>query len=80
MGDGREAWTVLGPNLCEVAPAAEFLRYLHRIERSPNTLRAYALDLKLFFRFLAARSLAWIASAFQSSATSRVGFAGRRTT
>ncbi len=59
LGDGREAWTVLGPELGEVAPAAGFLRYLHRIERSPNTVRAYAHDLRLFFEFLAARSLVW---------------------
>lgn len=59
MEAGREAWTVLGPDLVEVAAAAEFLRYLYRIERSPNTLRAYAHDLRLFFEFLAFRSLVW---------------------
>ena len=42
---------------------AGFLRYLHRIERSPNTLRAYAHDLRLFFEFLAGRGLAWDAVA-----------------
>jgi integrase/recombinase XerD len=59
MQGGREAWTVLGPDFGEVVPAAGFLRYLHRIERSPNTLRAYAHDLRLFFEFLAVRSLEW---------------------
>lgn len=59
MAAGREAWTVLGPDLQEVVAAAEFLRYLHRIERSPNTLRAYAHDLRLFFEFLALRALVW---------------------
>ena len=59
LPDGREAWTVLGADGGEVEPAAGFLRYLHRIERSPNTVRAYAHDLKLFFEFLAGRGLAW---------------------
>ena len=63
LPDGREAWTLLSPDGGEVAPAAEFLRYLHRIERSPNTLRAYAHDLKLFWEFLEGRSAAWDAVA-----------------
>jgi integrase/recombinase XerD len=57
--DGREAWTVLGRDGSEVGPVSAFLRYLHRIERSPNTVRAYAHDLKLFWDFLAGRVLAW---------------------
>ena len=63
LPDGREAWTVLGADGGEVEPVAGFLRYLHRIERSPNTLRAYAHDLRLFFEFLAGRGLAWDAVA-----------------
>ncbi len=59
LSDGREAWTVLGADGAEVAPVVGFLRYLHRIERSPNTLRAYAHDLKLFWEFLAGRGVAW---------------------
>ncbi len=43
----------------EVGSAAGYLRYLHRIERSPNTVRAYAHDLKLFWDFLAGRELSW---------------------
>jgi integrase/recombinase XerD len=59
LPDGREAWTVLGVDGGEVGPVSGFLRYLHRIERSPNTVRAYAYDLKLFCEFLAGRGLAW---------------------
>ncbi|MGO9898747.1 MAG: tyrosine-type recombinase/integrase [Solirubrobacteraceae bacterium] len=59
LPDGREAWAVLGVDGCEVEPVSAFLRYLHRIERSPNTVRAYAHDLKLFCEFLAGRGLAW---------------------
>src|SRR5215208_5235194 len=42
-----------------VAPADAFLRYRFDCEASPNTLRAYAYDLKLFFGILAERSLGW---------------------
>jgi integrase/recombinase XerD len=42
-----------------VAPAEAFLRYRFNCAASPNTLRAYAYDLKLFFGFLAERSLRW---------------------
>lgn len=63
LPDGREAWTVLEAGGGEVGPATAFLRYLHRIERSPNTLRAYAHDLKLFWEFLAGRGVAWDAVA-----------------
>jgi integrase/recombinase XerD len=59
LPDGREAWTVLDVNGAEVGSVSVFLRYLHRIERSPNTVRAYAYDLKLFCEFLAGRGLAW---------------------
>ena len=50
---------MLGVDGSEVGPLSGFLRYLHRIERSPNTVRAYAHDLKLFWDFLAGRGLAW---------------------
>ena len=46
---------MLGVDGGEVGPVSGFLRYLHRIERSPNTVRAYAHDLKLFWDFLAGR-------------------------
>ncbi len=54
---------MLGVDGCEVGPVSAFLRYLHRIERSPNTVRAYAHDLKLFCEFLGGRGLAWDAVA-----------------
>ncbi len=47
LPDGRVAWTVLDVEGGKVGPVSAFLRYLHRIERSPNTVRAYAHDLKL---------------------------------
>ena len=61
-GDGAVrpgGWTVVDAVGVAVAPAEAFLRYRFDCEASPNTLRAYAYDLKLFFGFLAERSLGW---------------------
>ena len=40
----RESWTVLGDD-GPVRPVERYLAYLTDIERSPNTVRAYAHDL-----------------------------------
>ena len=50
---------MVGPDLRPVQPVERYLAWLSRIERSPNTVRAYALDLKAYFCFLAARGVAW---------------------
>ena len=42
-----------------IEPVERYLAYLAAIERSPNTVRAYAISLKLWFEFLAAAGLAW---------------------
>jgi integrase len=54
-----ESWTVLGDGGGPVAPIERYLAYLTDIERSPNTVKAYAHDLKDWFVFLDARSLDW---------------------
>lgn len=54
----RESWTVLGDD-GPVVPIERFLAYLTDIERSPNTVKAYAHDLKDWFVFLARQSLDW---------------------
>jgi hypothetical protein len=54
-----ESWTVLGDNDAPVAPIERYLAYLTDIERSPNTIKAYAHDLKDWFTFLAGRGLDW---------------------
>jgi integrase/recombinase XerD len=56
---GRESWTVIGDDHRPVPPVECFLAWLTHIERSPNTVRAYALDLKTFWTFLEATSTAW---------------------
>jgi site-specific recombinase XerD len=49
---GTESWTLLGDDGEVVGPAERYLAYLAAIERSPNTVRAYAISLKLWFEFL----------------------------
>jgi integrase/recombinase XerD len=39
---GVESWTVLDDSLVTVVPAERFLAHLAAVERSPNTVRAYA--------------------------------------
>src|SRR5487761_2196026 len=58
-GSRVESWTVLGEDDRPVEAIERYLFYLSAIERSPNTVRAYAHDLKDFFVFLALRSLDW---------------------
>jgi hypothetical protein len=54
-----ESWTVLGDDDAPVPPVERYLAYLTDIERSPNTIKAYAHDLKDWFTFLADRGLDW---------------------
>lgn len=54
----RESWTVLGDD-GPVRPIERYLAYLTDIERSPNTVKAYAHDLKDWFVFLAGQGLDW---------------------
>ena len=56
---GLESWTVLGDDDIPVWPAEGWLAYLANIERSPNTVKAYAHDLKDFLVFLARRATDW---------------------
>lgn len=59
---GAESWTVLDDGLATVEPAERFLAHLAAIERSPNTLRAYAHSLALWFEWLGLRDGAWDAA------------------
>ncbi len=56
---GLESWTVLGEDGVPVEPVERYLSYLTDIERSPNTIKAYAHDLKDYWVFLASRGLDW---------------------
>ena len=52
------SWTVVDATGV-IAPVERFLAHLVAIERSPNTVRAYAHDVRDFFEFLAGRDLEW---------------------
>ena len=56
---GVESWTVLDDSLATVDGAERFLAHLSAIERSPNTVRAYAHSLALWFEWLGLRGRAW---------------------
>jgi integrase/recombinase XerD len=58
MPSGAESATVLRDGVL-VEPADRYLAHLTAIERSPNTVRAYAHDLRDYFAFLGSRGLAW---------------------
>ena len=52
-GLGEESWTLLGDDHVPVEPVERFLSYLASAEKSPNTVKAYAHDLKDWFTYLA---------------------------
>jgi len=54
-----ESWTVLGDDQLPVEPVERFLAYLASIEKSPNTIKAYAHDLKDWFTYLVAHRRDW---------------------
>ncbi|MFE3654131.1 site-specific integrase [Streptomyces sp. NPDC059152] len=58
MPSGTESTTVLADGAV-VDPADRFLAHLTAIDRSPNTVRAYAHDLRDYFEFLNRRDLSW---------------------
>src|ERR1017187_5496104 len=58
-GSGTLSWTVLGDNDVPVVPVDRFLAYLTDIGRSPNTVKAYAHDLKDYWGFIGFRGLDW---------------------
>lgn len=58
-GSEHKSWTVVDDELCPVEPAERYLAHLAAVERSPNTVRAYAHGLRLWWEFLAIREVAW---------------------
>jgi integrase len=61
-GSGTQSWTVLGDDDAPVVPVDRFLAYLTDIGRSPNTVKAYAHDLKNYWEFITFRGLDWRAA------------------
>jgi Phage integrase, N-terminal SAM-like domain len=58
-GSGRESWTLLGDDLRPVEPVERFLAYLAAIEKSPNTIKAYAHDVKDWWEYLTRQGIGW---------------------
>src|SRR6201989_3008583 len=58
-GSGTRSWTVLGDDDVPVVPVDRFLAYLTDIGRSPNTVKAYAHDMKDYWEFVSFRGLDW---------------------
>jgi integrase/recombinase XerD len=54
-----ESWTVVGADSGALGPVEAFLAHLHAVERSPNTVRAYAHDLRDWFEFCDRSGLVW---------------------
>lgn len=75
--DGVESWTVIGDDLRPVDPVERYLAWLSNVGRSPNTVRAYAHDLELFWTFLAGLGAAWDLSGWRISAGSLAGCVSR---
>ena len=56
---GAGSWAVVDGEWALVEPVERCLAHLAGIGRSPNTVRAYAHGLRLWFGFLGARRLVW---------------------
>jgi len=61
------SWTVVHDGVV-VEPVERCLAYLAALERSPNTVRAYALSLRLWFEFLDAAAVEWAAAGVEDVA------------
>jgi site-specific recombinase XerD len=58
-GSSGSVWLVVDDGYLPIEPIRCFLVYLEDVERSPNTLRAYAHHLKLFWDYLSWAKLDW---------------------
>jgi hypothetical protein len=77
---GIESFTVIGPDLRPVELIDEYLAWLTDYERSPNTVEAYAHDLRAFWTFLDERGLGWDQVGVMELGSSRRGRGVRRRT
>ena len=57
-GSGRVSYTLLGEDALPVGPAETYLAYL-QVSASPNTVQAYAHDLRDFFTWVSQTGLDW---------------------
>ncbi len=57
----QATWLVLDDDFAPVQPILIYLRFLHDLDRSPNTIRASAHHLKLFWEYLRDEHINWMA-------------------
>ena len=57
--DGSELWVVLDPGFVIHREASDFLRALHGVSRSPNTIRVYAGRVASFLGWCAGQGVEW---------------------
>lgn len=57
--DSQDFWLVLGRDFLPVPQIDSYLRYLHSVGKSPNTIRSYAYHLKEFWLFLDCMHYEW---------------------
>ena len=55
----HQIWLVLDDDYQPIEPIMAYLRYLDNLEKSPNTIRGYAYNLKLYWEFLNSHHLDW---------------------
>jgi integrase/recombinase XerD len=55
----RVGWLVLDDDYVPIQPILSYLKFLHNLDRSPNTIRATAYHLKLFWEYLRDERLCW---------------------
>ncbi|MFG1703770.1 tyrosine-type recombinase/integrase [Nonomuraea sp. M3C6] len=55
----EDSWTVLGDDDVPVEPIERYLAFLSDTDKSPNTVKAYAHDLKDYWDFLSQQELDW---------------------
>jgi integrase/recombinase XerD len=56
---GKEVWMVLDSEYLPITPIHDYLRYLENKNYSPNTIKAYARNLKLYWEFLQKIGIDW---------------------
>jgi hypothetical protein len=57
--EGKTVWMVLDSDYLPVTPIQKYFRYLDSLDRSPNTIKTYACNLKLYWEFLTNKNLDW---------------------
>lgn len=60
LAEHQYTWLVLDDDHHSIKPIESFIRYLNHTEKSPDTIRAYANHLKLYWEFLQFRHKDWI--------------------